>query len=306
MQGKKVKNQILLNIYVLIAAVIFCAVLILGNVGRAAANVAVVPGSYGETYALNNKLNVVSLSDSEKGYFDQRYESFDYNTSGNGITLEKYKGNSNELVVPAFIGDKTVVALSENFIRSLTSVKRLYVPNTVIEIAGEPDESIILCCYKDSELYKEYLKSQEKEEASDAVENSEEASKQWNIELLYDSDYVNFNLGDIPFEYNLKGTNVEITRYNGNDSTVVIPSHVDGYPVTSIAMNLLGRPDLIVIPDTVVDISGTSAKLVYSPVFAIELIFSVIAIILTLLSVNVLLPRYRKSTSEYLLTVARL
>ena len=313
MQGKKVKNQILLNIYVLIAAVIFCAVLILGNVGRVAANVAVVPGSYGETYALKNKLNVVALSDSEKGYFDQRYESFDYNTSGNGITLEKYSGNSTDLVIPAYIGDKAVIALSEGFIESLTSVKRLYVPNTVSEIGGDPDESIIVCCYKDSELYKEYMKSQEKEDASDEstessevssddLEKSEDTSKQWNIEVLYDSDFVNFYLGDIPFEYNLKGSNVEITRYIGNESMVIIPSHVDGYPVTNIAMNLFGKSDLIVIPDTVIEISGTSAKLLYSPLFAIELIFSVIAIVLTLLSVNMLLPRYRKSTSEYLLT----
>lgn len=291
MKGNKIKNQILLNIFVIIAAVVFVAVLILGNVGRVAANVAVVPGSYGEKYASENKLNVVALSDNEKGYFDQRYESFDYNISGSEIVLESYKGHSTDLVVPASIDGKDVTTLGEGFINSLESVKHLYIPYTVTEIKGEPDQSIIICCYEDSVIYKDYLKAQE-----------DGAEKTWNCEAVYDSDFINFYLGDNPFAYNVNGGTVEIARYNGSDSTVVIPSYIDGNPVTKISMNLLGKPDLIVIPETISEITGTSAKLLYSPIFAIELFFSIVAIVLSLLSVNILLPRYRKSTSEYLLT----
>lgn len=56
------------------------------------------------------------------------------------------------------------------------------------------------------------------------------------------------------------------------------------------------------IPKTVTSITGASSRLVYSQLFAIELVFTIIAFVLVLITVNILLPRYHKSNSEYMLT----
>ncbi|WP_031547354.1 hypothetical protein [Oribacterium sp. FC2011] len=322
----RIKNQILLNIFIIFAGIVFAFVLLIGNVGRISANVAVVPGSFGEQYAKDNKLNIAEISDSEKGYFDQRYETFDYLVDGDEITIERYNGESTSLVIPSAIGNKTVTVIGDDFFKSITNVKKLYIPPTVTKIQGDVDESITIFCYDNTPVYKQYiadkeakLKETEKEtsesENSTAAEDTTETNpasdddnkeeKEWNYELLYDSEFVNYQLGDIPFEYNTSGVTVDITRYTGKDDMIVIPSYIDGHPVTSISMNLLGTAKLIVIPDTVNSITGTSGKFLYSPVFAIELLFSLIAIILSLLTVNILLPRYSKDNSEYLLTGGR-
>ena len=328
----KVKNQLLLNVFVIIAGAIFALVLIIGNVGRITASVAVVPGSYGEQYAQKNNLKVVELADSEKGYFDERYETFDYTVNGDGITVENYKGVSSDLVIPALIEGKAVTVLGENFVGDLNGVKNLFIPPTVTDIQGDVDESITIHCYEETIVYEKYLAEKEAKEkeaekaaedaekdasqdaengssdseettlAENQSEEAEESEAEWKFEPLYDSDFVNFLLDDLQFAYNMKGVTAEVTKYYGNDNLVVIPSYINGYPVTDISMDLLGTAKGIVIPETVTSITGTSAKLLYSPLFAIELIFSLVAIVLSLITVNVLLPRYRKDNSEYLLT----
>ncbi len=310
----KVKNQLLLNIFVIIAAIAFAGVLIFGNVGRVAANVAVIPGSYGEEYANKNKLNIVELADSEKSYFDQRYETFDYSVENGSIVVEGYTGASSDLVIPAAINGATVTAIGKEFTSTISQVKNLFIPPTVTEIQADVDESIIIHCYEDTPVYKKYQSDKEakEKEAEAGTENTEQESveqaeeteedKAWNYDVMHDSDFVDFSLGDNPFAYNLDGATIEITRYTGDEDLIVIPSYINGYPVTKVSMNLLGSANGIVIPETVTSITGTSSKLLYTPLFAIELLFSLIAIVLSLLTVNVLLPRYRKDNTEYLLT----
>ena len=327
MKMNKVKNQFLLNIFVIIAGAIFALVLIIGNVGRISASVAVVPGSYGEQYAQKNNLKVVELADSEKGYFDERYETFDYMVNGDEIIVENYKGVSSDLVIPALIEGKAVTVLGENFVGGLNGVKNLFIPPTVTDIQGDVDENITIHCYEDTIVYEKYLAEKEAKEkesekaaedaekdasqdsengsldseetmlAGNQSEEAEESEAEWKFEPLYDSDFVNFLLDDLQFAYNMKGVTAEVTKYYGNDDLVVIPSYINGYPVTDISMDLLGTAKGIVIPATVTSITGTSSKLIYSPLFAIELIFSLVAIVLSLITVNVLLPRYRKDNS---------
>jgi len=316
----KVKNQLLLNIFVIIAAIVFAGVLIFGNVERVAANVAVIPGSYGEEYANKNNLNIIQLADSEKEYFDLRYETFDYSMENGAIVVEGYTGTSSDLVIPALINGTTVTTIGKDFIGTIPQVKNLFIPPTITEIQTDVDESIIIHCYEDTPVYEKYQsdkeakeKKAEKGEASEVgteateqevVEQAEETEevKAWNYELMHDSDFVDFSLGDNPFAYNLNGATIEITRYMGDEDLIVIPSYINGYPVTEVSMNMLGNAKGIVIPETVTNIKGTSSRLLYTPLFAIELLFSLIAISLSLLTVNVLLPRYRKDKTEYLLT----
>lgn len=281
---RKKKQVVGLNIFVILVAIAYALIMIIGNVSVAKSSVATISGSYGEQYAIENHLNQVVLADSEQVYFDQRYELFDYNVNDGKITLENYSGKSSDLVIPKSIGGVKITALGENFISSLDTVKNVYLPLNVREILGEVDTNITIHCPENATLIADY-------EETD-----------WNIEVVYDSDFINFELGDIPFQYNLNEANAEITRYDGNEELVVIPSYINGYPVTTVSMDFLGTAEVIVIPETVTNITGSSVQVLYSPVFMIELIFTIFAFVVALITVNVLLPRYRKNTEEYLLT----
>ena len=282
---KRTKNTLLLNILIIAAALIYLAVLVMGNVGKAVSQVAVVPGSYGAEYASKNGLITAELADTQKGYFDQRYELFDYSKDNRDkLVLENYPGQSTDLVIPACISGVEVGTLSEGFMKSLKTVKNLYIPNTLKHINGDPDPTIVIHCTKDSEFYKENKESE------------------WNIEEILASDYVDFTRGEVPFDYNTLTNSIEITGYKGHDEYIVIPSYINGYPVTNVSMNILGAAKIVVIPDTVTSITGASTKLLYTATFAIEFVFTVIAVILALIVVNVLLPRYGKSNAEYMLT----
>lgn len=280
------KKIAVVNIFIVIIAIIYAAVLMLGNVKTVKTSVAVKDGSYAQEYANEHKLNQVSLADTQEKYFDLRYEEFSYNIDGSDIVIEKYDGKSTELVIPKTILGKNVTTLSDEFMKSLDGVKKIIIPNSVKNIEGEAITNVTICCENDNSFYKEN------------VENG------WVFETKFDSTYVDFNLGDIPYEYNIKGANVEVTYYNGEDKDlIVIPSYVNGMPVTDISMNLLGTADIIVIPETVINITGKSTATLFSPTFAIGLIFSIIAIFGSLIVINVLLPRYRKNdSSEYMLT----
>jgi hypothetical protein len=282
----KKKNLFGLNLFIILIAVIFAVVLIIGNVRTVRSSVAVEEDSYAKQYAEEKHLNMVALSDSEKVYFDQRYETFEFNTEGNLITLESYNGSSTDLVIPMTIANKKVIALSENFMSSLSSVKNLYISSAVERIEGDPVTNINIYCSDDNEFY---------------TENKE---KGWNFVTVYDSTFVNYNLGDLPYEFNVKDNNIEITKYVGNDKMlIVIPSYINGMPVTDISMNLLGTAEVIVIPSTVTSITGISSKAIYSPIFAIELVFTILAFLISLILINVFLPRYKKNRmEEYLLT----
>lgn len=281
---RKKKQVVGLNIFVILVAIAYALIMIIGNVSVAKSSVATISGSYGEQYAIENHLNQVVLADSEQVYFDQRYELFDYNVNDGKITLENYSGKSSDLVIPKSIGGVKITALGENFISSLDTVKNVYLPLNVREILGEVDTNITIHCPENATLIADY-------EETD-----------WNIEVVYDSDFINFELGDIPFQYNLNEANAEITRYDGNEELVVIPSYINGYPVTTVSMDFLGTAEVIVIPETVTNITGSSVQVLYSLVFMIELIFTIFAFVVALITVNVLLPRYRKNTEEYLLT----
>ncbi len=279
---KKTK-QLALSIIILFIAVVYAVVLILGNVGVAKSNVAVISGSYADQFAKDNKLNVVELPDSQKEYFDQRYELFDYNINGGTISLEKYEGKSRDLVIPAKIDGYTVTTISGNMLAGLGTVEKMYIPTSISTIDGEPVQKPIICCTEDNYFYRE----------------NKDAG--WQFELIYESDFVNYLLGDIPFEYNLHGDSVEITSWNGHEDIMVIPAYINGYPVTDVSMDILGAANITVIPETVKSITGEVKAYGYSGMFAIELVFTVIAFLLALISVNVILPRYRKSSEEFIL-----
>ncbi|MBR5596303.1 MAG: hypothetical protein IKW30_02725 [Lachnospiraceae bacterium] len=281
----KNKKQIIgLNLFIIVIAAVYAVLMIMGNVKVVKSSVATVGGSYGEEYAIENKLNQVVLSDSQLPYFDQRYELFDYNVENGEVVLEGYEGKSSDLVIPAVLEGKPVVGMSDDFIASMKTVKNIYLPNSVKTIPEEAEKSLTLWVSEDSDL-------------NDLPEESE-----WKIEHYYDSDFINFYLSELLFNYNVNGETIEITKYTGNDSLVVIPAYINGYPVTDVSMDFLGTAEIIVIPETVNNITGTSSKALYSEVFLVELIFTVMAFLIALITIDVLLPRYAKNLEEHFLT----
>ena len=175
----KVRNQLVLNIFIIIAGIVFSLVLILGNVGRASASVAVIGGSYGEEYADSNKLNIVELSDSEKNYFDLRYEIFDYSVEDDGITIERYTGKSSELVIPETINSIPVTKIGKDFIEADSSISDLYIPATICEIQASVKENITIHCYDNTPIYQQYLADKEAE-----TEQEGEDISVWKYEII--------------------------------------------------------------------------------------------------------------------------
>jgi hypothetical protein len=282
---KRTKNAVLLNVLVVVAAVCYFVIIALGRVSKPEGNVAVIPGSYAAKYADENHLTVAQLADSQQMYFDRRYELFDYSVdSRDRIVLEGYSGQSSDLVIPSSIDGKEVFALGEDFFESLRTVKNIYLSNHTKVIYGEIDKTVIIHCYDDSQFRRDNYDSD------------------WNIETILDSDFIDFTLGDLPFEYNTDGSTYEIVRYNGNDDCIIIPSYINGFPVSKVSKDLFQKSKVVVLPQTVTSITGVESSAWSDPTYTIEFVFSVLAFVLALLMTNIRLYRYSKSNAEYLLT----
>lgn len=278
------------NVLISLVAIAFIAIVTIGNVFRVSVPVATVEGSYASEFAKKKHLKEIELADSQKKYFDQRYEVFDYNINMDGtIILQSYKGVSTSLVIPKSINGRNVTSIGEEFFDKATFIKEVYIPASVREIKGEPTKNVRLYCNKDSAFINN-------------IDND-----LWDVESLYDSEYVDFFRGDIPFEYNENGSSVEITSYTGNDKIIVIPSYIDGKAVTEVSMDLIGKYDAVVFPETVKSITGHVYATLYTGKFAIELTMSIIAFIIVIVIVNIVLPRYGvDSSDEYVLSTPQL
>lgn len=273
------------NIITAIFAIIYIGSLVLGNVFYTSIPIAAEPGSYAEQFATEHMLHQINVADTEKKYLDFRYETFDYNTTEHDtLSLERYNGISKDLMIPAFINGVMVTTIGENFFDGL-DVESLIFPETVVEIKAEPTKEVTIYCDKDSQFY--------------ALNKD---SEEWKIETVYDSTYYNGMCADIPFAYNDHGDSVELVRYTGDDKIIVIPSYINGKPVTTVSFNLLGHFDMVVFPKTVNEINGKVGAWVFSAVLVVEVFFTVLAFLVVIIAVNIILPRYKKDLNEYMLS----
>ncbi|MBO4901492.1 MAG: hypothetical protein J5518_01675 [Lachnospiraceae bacterium] len=273
------------NVVTIILAIVYIGLLIVGNVFYRSIPIATAPGSYAERFAQENMLHQINVPDSEKKFLDFRYENFDYNTTDKGtISIESYAGKSEDLMIPAFIGETMVTTIGEHFFDNL-DIESLYLPETIVEIKAEPTKKVILYCDKDAPFYKR-----------------NQDSEDWKLETTYDSTYYNPFCADIPFYYNDNGKSIELVGYKGDDKIIAIPSYIDGKPVTTVSFNLLGHYDMVIFPDTVTEINGKVSTWIFSPVLVIELIFTVLAFVIVIATVNVILPRYARNLNEYMLS----
>lgn len=266
------------NVITILIFIIFAGILIFTNVTNTSIPVVTVPGSYAENFANDKGLKVGSLPDSVTNYFDQRYEIFDYNNNASGVTIENYLGKSSELVIPVKIDGKLVTEIGENFFNSLNGVTKVYVPISVTKLPENENKNIVIECDADA-----------------LFANDEDT--EWNIQTQYDSDYINLFLGDCPFMYNESPSGMAITGYLGADRYLVIPSYINGIPVTTVSMDLEGDFDLVVIPATVTSITGRVAMSHMGIGFVLTLLAAIIAFAIIIIYTNVVLPKFRTAES---------
>ena len=278
-------KRMLYNIIAICAVAVFAVLLVLGNVSYARTPVVCESGSFAAQYASKNHLPIADLPDSMKDALDWRYETFEYNSTSEGLLLTKYKGISNELVIPEKINGINIIGLDDTLFEN-KHIEKIYIPETVKELPEQAADCTVILNSSD-----------------ERIKNLESGG--WNVETYDDSEAPNFHLGTIPFEYDETDSSINLKIYTGNEDILVIPSFINGKPVEDVSFNMLGRFEIVVLPATLTAISGTLSKTLYTPIFAIELIFTLIAFIIAMIVFNVKLPKMEE-TEEATLTQSQI
>ena len=278
-------KRLLYNLIALCAFAVFAVLLILGNVSSAKTSVVYETGSFAAQYAADHHLPAAELPDSMKDALDWRYETFEYNTASEGLSLTQYNGVSRELVIPEKISEISVIRLEDSLFEN-GNIEKIYIPGSVKELPEEVKDCTIVLNTGD-----------------ERIEKLE--SDGWTVETYDDSEAPNFHLGTVPFEYDESDSSVNLKLYTGKEDILVIPSYINGKPVTDVSFDMLGDFDVVVLPATLTAISGTLSKTLYTPLFVIELAFTIIAFIIAMIVFNVKLPKMQ-DTEEGSLTGSQL
>ena len=216
--------------------------------------------SSAERYAKNNGFKFVSTGTSP---------AYDYqiNDDDNTISITKYNGNEENVIIPSTIDGKKVTSIDRRAFSDVKSLKKVVIPSTVTNIGYEAFDYCINLTnvtipdsVKGVEKYAFYNCKNLKEVTipksvtslsdvafgytpdSDGMESKVENFTIKGYTNSVAEKYASENglkfvsIGTIsPYEYDIldDGT-VEITSYNGEDENVTIPSEIDGKKVTSI------------------------------------------------------------------------
>ena len=271
-------NRLKFNGIIICVALLYIISMIVCNVTRKSINVATVGGSYADEYAKKHNLQNIEIADSYGNVFDYKYETFEYDITESGtICVDKYNGISSTVVIPSVIDNKTVTSISKDFFYNSPTIKEVFLPNEIKEILSSVNNEVMLHCYKDSAFYKD------------------NSSSEWKINIIKDSEFVNFSLGDIPFVYNESNRSIEIIEYTGKEKVIVFPSYIDGKPVTDISMNMINRNKIYVFPETITNIKGKTSVLLYDNMFTVEFIYTLVALIASVFVVNITLSKLTKN-----------
>lgn len=186
-------------------------------------------------YAKKNGIDYEKIADSEKNKYTKNIESFSYNKVNDTLEITEYKGLSETLVIPYEYDGVKVTSISDSF--KNVKVKNIYISDNINYLPVENFKNITINCYRGK--YCEELKN----------------NNELNVNILNDSEVVDFNYIEFPFEYNVKDGNVELTHYKGNDSVLIIPETVNGMKVTSISFDGSHNKE-VYLPDTINKISN--------------------------------------------------
>lgn len=186
-------------------------------------------------YAKKNGIDYEKIADSEKDKYTKNIESFSYNKVNDTLEITEYKGISETLVIPYEYDGVKVTSISDTFKNE--NVKKIYISDNITYLPVENFKNITINCYRGK--YCEELKN----------------NNELNVNILNDSDDVDFNYIEFPFEYNVKDGNVELTHYKGSDSVLIIPQTVNGMKVIAVSFDG-GHNKEVYLPDTINNISN--------------------------------------------------
>lgn len=182
-----------------------------------------------------NGVSYEKIADSEKDKYIKNIENFSYNKVNDTLEITEYKGISETLVIPYDYEGTKIASISDSFKND--KVKNIYISDNINYLPAKNFKNITINCYKGK--YCEELKN----------------NNELNVNILNDSDIVDFNYIEFPFEYNVKNDKIEIVKYTGNDSNIIIPTTVNGMEVTTVNFDIIPSLNGIYIPDTVTSIN---------------------------------------------------
>ena len=185
-------------------------------------------------YAKKNGIDYEKIADSEKDKYTKNIESFSYNKVNDTLEITEYKGLSETLVIPYEYDGVKVTSISDSFKND--KVKNIYISDNINYLPVENFKNITINCYRGT--YCEELKN----------------NNELNVNILNDSEVVDFNYIEFPFEYNVKDGNVELTHYKGSGAVLIIPETVNGMKVTSVSFDGSHNKE-VYLPDTINNIS---------------------------------------------------
>ncbi|MBQ7522109.1 MAG: leucine-rich repeat protein [Clostridia bacterium] len=209
-------------------------------------------GSYSDYEGYYNYNSLVTM------YFIA--DDFEYTIENSGVKIAKYMGTDSNVTIPSCmdgtsysnppvtipvttIGTHT---FEEHYLESIT------IPATITTI--EP------YAFYNCHLNDVYYAGSQRE--------WNELTADTNVSAMFTNAIIHYNENNInsDFEYSVSDGKVTITKYNGNDTEVVIPSEIDGLPVTSIGFsafcNCIGLTE-VTIPDTVTSIGSAAFQTCY-------------------------------------------
>ena len=195
----------------------------------------------------------------DNGYAEEKEnEDYTYVEKNSKITITKYKGKETELTIPNIIDGKPVVEIGENAFSNCSSLTNIEIPSGVTSIGDYAFSncsslrsieipsmvtSIGESAFKDCSNLIEVVFEGSKEPIfnNDCFDNIGKNAKAY---ILPDYDIESYPFKDGSplkpiriYEYTEINNEIIITKYNGLETEVIIPSKIDGKLVAKIGDN---------------------------------------------------------------------
>lgn len=253
MNAKKLSVSIFLIIFVLFGAI---SAIVYDK--SSSVDIICYDGSYAQEYAEKHNIDCELISDSDAYVGVLNLESFDYNNDG---TIVAYKGDSEKIAIPEEINGVKITKVSEKAFENAKNLKSIYIPKALATFEPKELKNVTVYINEDAKLYNKLSKDEE---------------VKFEIETIPDSYLVDFYTTEIPFSYNnISDKSVDITKYNAEDKTVLIPESIDGKIVTTISFDALEKGvETIIIPKSVTNINGKLYSSRYDLAFLIGMIIA--------------------------------
>lgn len=120
------------------------------------------------------------------------------------------------------------------------------------------------------------------------------------MQLLHDSDPINFAVADIPFAYNQTASGVELTAYTGQEAQVIVPETIDGILVTAISFPVEEHVQTVWIPASVADIQSPLTEPRYDELFYVNLALVVLGLLVAVCATNWAAKRGKTAEQRFL------